>query len=89
MDNKILSKLSERELEFKEKSLKASFYLLAGACIFCAVTMTVSSYMRYMATQTMNLGWETILFILPLYMVFQAKKELNEVKAEFERRRYR
>jgi hypothetical protein len=91
MNNKNLSELSERELEFKEKTTKTGLYFMSGIGIFSALAITGSTYMRYTATQTLNLGWGTILLgiVLPIYMVFKAKKELNEIKAEFERRRYR
>jgi hypothetical protein len=91
METKNLSELSERELEFKEKTTKTGLYFMSGIGIFSALAITGSTYMRYMATQTLNLGWGTVLLgiVLPIYMVFKAKKELNEIKAEFERRRYR
>jgi hypothetical protein len=91
METKNLSELSERELEFKEKTTKTGLYFMSGIGIFSALAITGSTYMRYTATQTLNLGWGTVLLgiVLPIYMVFKAKKELNEIKAEFERRRYR
>jgi hypothetical protein len=88
METKNLSELSERELEFKEKSFKASFYLLAAVGTFGTLTVIISSYMT---TGSISLGWKTLLFVtfIPLYLTFQAKKQLNEIKSEFERRRYR
>lgn len=81
-----LSELSERELENKEKLIKTSFYFITIVGIICTLTVIVSSYIS--EQQTSWLTWTFVTF-LPLYMAFKAKKELNEIKAEFERRRYR
>ncbi len=91
METKNLSELSERELEEKEKTFKGVFYLMAGIGVFAPLVIMISMYIRYAATQTIDLGAGTILFgfIVPIYMAFRAKKEHDEIKAEFERRRYR
>jgi hypothetical protein len=85
MDNKNLSELSERELEHKEKILKNSLKFLVVTGIILTLIVVISSYISEQPL------WWSLFFTagIPLYSVFQAKKQLNEIKAEFERRRYR
>ncbi len=86
MDNKNLSELSERELENKAKLSKNGFYFLAAIGLISTLVVIISAYIS-----KQPLRWQTLLFttLFPAYMLFQAKKQLNEIKAEFERRRYR
>jgi uncharacterized membrane protein YfcA len=86
MDNKNLSELSERELEYKEKIMKNSLIFITVVGLICTLGVTISSYIS-----KQPLSWWTLFFTagIPLYSAFQAKKQLNEIKAEFERRRYR
>jgi uncharacterized membrane protein YfcA len=86
MDNKNLSELSERELEHKEKIMKTSLIFLIVVCIICTLIVLLSSYIF-----EQPLNWYPLFFTacIPLYSAFQAKKQLNDIKTEFERRRYR
>lgn len=86
MDNKNLSELSERELENKAKLSKNGFYFFAAIGLISTLVVIISAYIS-----KQPLRWQTLLFttLFPAYMLFQAKKQLNEIKAEFERRRYR
>ena len=84
METKNLSELSERELENKEKIMKNSYYFITIVGIICTLIVIASSYISEQQT-----SWITWIFVtfLPLYMAYKAKKELSEIKAEFERRR--
>jgi hypothetical protein len=83
MNNKNLSELSERELEFKEKTTKTGLYFMSGIGIFSALAITGSTYMRYTATQTLNLGWGTILLgivLHPYIWYLKLRKSLMKLK---------
>jgi hypothetical protein len=86
MTSKNLSELSERELEHKEKILKNSLTFITVAGLICTLIVLLSSYIF-----KQPLSWWTLLFAagLPLYSAFDCKKQLNTIKSEFERRRYR
>ena len=86
METKNLSELSERELENKEKVMKTSYYFITIVGIICTLIVIVSSYIS--EQQTSWITWTFVTF-LPLYMVFKARKEISEIKAEFERRKYK
>lgn len=86
MKTKNLSELSERELENKEKVMKNSFYFVTIVGVISTLIVIVSSYVS--KQQTSWLTWTFVTFI-PLYMAFKAKKELYEIKSEFERRKYK
>lgn len=86
METKSLSELSERELEAKEKITKTGYYFIAVTGIICTLIVIISSYISEQPT-----SWWTWFFVtfFPIYLVYKAKKELNDIKSEFERRRYK
>jgi Flp pilus assembly protein TadB len=86
MGNKNLFELSERELENKAKLLKNSFYFMAITGLVCTAIVLISAYWS-----KQPVGWTSLIFttFFPLFLVFQIRKQQNEVKAEFVRRRYR
>jgi magnesium-transporting ATPase (P-type) len=86
MNRKNFAEMSERELENRQKIMKNSFYLVAVVGVISTLGVMLSSYIF-----EQPLSWWTLLFTtgLPLYSAYNAKKELNEIKAEFDRRRYR
>jgi surface polysaccharide O-acyltransferase-like enzyme len=86
MENKNLSEMSERELENKEKLMRTSYFFMVVTGVVCTLIVLVSSYI---SKQPFN--WTSLLFttLFPLYLAHNAKKELNGIKAEFDRRRYR
>lgn len=86
MDIKQLSELSERELENKAKLLKNSFYFMAIVGIVGTAIVLLSAYWT-----EQPIRWTRFLFVtlFPLFFVFQIRKQQNELKVEFERRRYR
>jgi uncharacterized membrane protein YfcA len=86
MENKNLSELSERELENKAKLSKNGFYFFAAIGLISTLVVVISAYIS-----KQPLKWHNLLFttLFPIFMLFQAKKQLDEVKAEFESRRYR
>ena len=83
MDNKNLSELSERELENKAKLSKNAFYFFAAIGLIGTLVIAISTFIS-----KQPLSWWKLLFptFFPIYMVFLAKKQLNEVKVEFEKR---
>jgi Ca2+/Na+ antiporter len=85
MESKNLSELSERELEHKEKIMKNSLYFMVATVLISTPIVLISSYI------SRQFLWWALIFAtcVPLYMVFQVKKQLNDIKAEFDRRRYR
>jgi uncharacterized membrane protein YfcA len=85
MESKNLSELSEKDLENKAKLSKNSLYFSAAIGLICTLVVVISAYIS-----KQPLRWHNFLFttLFPIYMLFQAKKQLDEVKTEFERRRY-
>jgi hypothetical protein len=85
MESKNLSELSERALEHKEKIMKNSLYFMVATVLIGTPIVLLSSYI------SRQLLWWALIFttVIPLNKVFQAKKQLNDIKAEFDRRRHR
>jgi hypothetical protein len=86
MNRKNFADMSERELEYWQKVMKNSFYFIAVVGAISTVIVMLSSYIF-----EQPLNWWILLITtgLPLYSAYNAKKELNEIKAEFDRRRHR